>query len=63
MSFRSAFYIHLALLHLSLIVRVAGDLLDWLAARRWGGLINVFAVVLFMVNTVRAVRQAQRDGT
>jgi hypothetical protein len=63
MAFRSVFYVHLVVLHLSLILRVAGDLLGWLAARRWGGLINVFAIVLFLVNTLRAVRQAHRERT
>lgn len=56
--FRSAFYFHLALLHLSLLLRVAADLAVWLPARQWGGLLNVVAVLLFLLNTVLAIRQA-----
>ena len=50
-TFRPTFYAHLGLLHLTLILRVAGDLLTWLPARRWGGLLNVLALLLFFVNT------------
>lgn len=48
------FYVHLALLHLSLVLRVAGDLLPNWPVRRWGGLLNEVAVVLFLVVTVAA---------
>jgi hypothetical protein len=54
MSFQSTFYVHLGLLHLSLVLRVIGDLAGWLTARRWGGLLNVLAVLLFLGNTLRA---------
>ncbi len=53
------FYAHLALLHISLIVRVAGDLLAVIALRRWGGLINVIAVLIFMASTASAVLRRQ----
>ena len=35
--YRPLFYLHLALLHLSLLLRVSGDLLLWAPGRRWGG--------------------------
>jgi hypothetical protein len=48
MGYRPLFYLHLALLHLSLVVRVAGDLwLGW-EVRRWGGLLNEVAIILFI---------------
>lgn len=48
MAYRPFFYLHLALLHLSLIVRVVGALwLGW-EVRRWGGLLNEVAIVLFI---------------
>lgn len=62
MTFRSAFYVHLGLLHASLLVRVWGDLGLVLAGegfmpwRVWGGLLNAAAVALFLVNTVRSLR-------
>jgi hypothetical protein len=58
--FRLAFYAHLVLLHASLLVRLAGDLAALPAARQWGGLLNVAALLLFMVNTFLAVRSAAR---
>lgn len=63
MNFSSLFYSHLALLHLSLLLRVGGDLMIWLPARQWGGLLNVVAILVFMANTVRAVHQATRDAS
>lgn len=48
--FRPAFYSHLALLHLSLVLRVVGDLTAWWSGRLGGGLLNVVAVLLFLGN-------------
>jgi hypothetical protein len=53
--FRPAFYAHLLLLHLSLLLRVSGDLLLWWPARQWGGLLNASAVLLFLGNTAASV--------
>ncbi|MBI1994513.1 MAG: hypothetical protein HYS67_08935, partial [Deltaproteobacteria bacterium] len=50
MPFYRFFYLHLALLHGSLLLRVAGDLLLWTAGQKWGGLLNVVAIVLFLAN-------------
>jgi hypothetical protein len=50
-SFRPTFYAHLVLLHLTLVLRIAGDLLPSLPARQWGGLLNVLALLLFFANT------------
>jgi hypothetical protein len=49
--FQPIFYSHLLLLHLSLLLRVAGDLSLWLPARQWGGLLNVIAILLFIATT------------
>lgn len=48
--FRSAFYSHLILLHLSLVLRVVGDVAAWWPGRLGGGLLNVVAVLLFLGN-------------
>lgn len=53
MPFRPAFYSHLVLLHLSLLLRVAGDQTGSLAVRQWGGMLNVIALLLFLGNTIR----------
>jgi hypothetical protein len=54
--FQNIFYLHAALLHLSLILRIAGDLSLSLWLQRWGGLLNAAAILLFLVNNLRAVR-------
>lgn len=54
--YQSIFYSHLILLHLSLLLRVGGDLTGWLSGRQWGGLLNVVAILLFLANTVRSLR-------
>jgi hypothetical protein len=57
------FYGHLVLLHLSLVLRVAGDLLPWVAGRRWGGLLNEIAIVLFLVVTAVAAGRGRRAAS
>jgi hypothetical protein len=52
--FQNIFYLHSALLHLSLILRIAGDLLLWPSLQPWAGLLNAAAILLFLVNNVRA---------
>jgi hypothetical protein len=61
--YRRAFYAHLALLHVALVLRVASDLLGWTDGRQWGGLMSVFAILLFMGNTGLAVLSAMRATT
>ena len=53
--FQKPFYAHLILLHLSLLLRVSGDLAELPPARMWGGVLNGLAIVLFLANNVRAV--------
>ncbi len=61
--YSAVFYGPLVLLHASLMMRVAGDLIPWLAGRRWGGLLNEVAIVLFLVVTgVAVVRGRQQAG-
>jgi hypothetical protein len=53
--YRRAFYFHSALLHLSLVIRIGGDLCGSYASYQWGGMLNVAAVVVFVGNTVIAI--------
>ncbi len=60
MSWDRSTYLPLAVLHLSLLVRIVGDLIESLALRRWGGLFNAFAILLFLCNTVRLARRGRQ---
>ncbi len=53
------FYGHLILLHAGLILRVVGDLWPWWEGRRWGGMLNVIALLLFLANTVYSIVQSR----
>ena len=59
MPFQQAFYFHLALLNLSLLLRIGGDLATSVPVQKWGGMLNVLAVLFFLANNVRAVRLGQ----
>lgn len=56
------FYGHLLLLHVSLVLRVVGDLLLSLPLRRWGGLLNEVAIVLFLLVTAVSVMRGKHKG-
>lgn len=60
--FRPAFYSHLVLLHLSLMVRVVGDVTAWWPGRLGGGLLNVVAILLFLGNTAVSGVLGKRSG-
>lgn len=53
--FRRAFYAHVALLHLSLVLRMAGDLGGGDSIYQWGGMLNVLALLVFLGNTVATI--------
>jgi hypothetical protein len=52
--YRSGFYGHLALLNVSILLRLGADLWGWTAGRRWGGLFGVLAILVFLVTTAGA---------
>lgn len=51
LAFGPVFYSHVALLHLSLLVRIGGDLMGSYALYSWGGLFNVAAILVFVANS------------
>ncbi|MEO8392656.1 MAG: hypothetical protein ABI700_06655 [Chloroflexota bacterium] len=53
--YHARFYLHLILLHLSLILRIVGDLSGGFEVRRWGGLLNGIALLVFLGITAYAV--------
>lgn len=59
--YRRAFFLHVALLHASVLLRVVGDLAEVLGRWRvWGALLNAVALLLFVINTVHAVASHPR---
>jgi hypothetical protein len=56
--FERVFHLHVGLLHASLLLRIVGDLAASSDARAWGGLLNVTAMLLFALLTIRAARRA-----
>ena len=49
--YRPAFYLHVGLLHASLLLRVGGDLGSVASLRWWGGWGNAAAILLFLLVT------------
>lgn len=61
MAFSAVAYSPLIVLNLSLILRIAGDLAGNVAARRWGGLLNGVALLLFLSLTVLALVRGRSE--
>ena len=64
-AYRPRFYIHFAVLHGSLLVRMIGALAGWAEVRQWGGVLNAVALVLFLGNTISTMLltpRARRQG-
>jgi hypothetical protein len=57
--FRRVFYVHLAVLHAGLVLRVAGDLGGSFSVAQWGALVNAAAIGLFLVATVGSAVRAR----
>jgi hypothetical protein len=63
MEYRPLFYPPLALLYLSLALRVYGDLAGLFTVRQWGGMLNVISILVFLgvtASSVLAARAANR---
>jgi hypothetical protein len=58
--FRSLFYAHLIVLHVSVAVRIFGGVAGVVHVRQWGGVLNALAVVFFLVNTVGSLLRERR---
>lgn len=59
-TFTPLFYLHLVILHLSLLVRVIGDLTGQSAVRSAGGLLNEVAILLFLGMTVHSILKGEK---
>ncbi|WP_029215128.1 hypothetical protein [Kallotenue papyrolyticum] len=62
MSWDRSAYLPLVVLHLSLLLRIGGDVIESLALRRWGALFNAVAILLFLGNTTRLARRGRQPA-
>ncbi len=60
MEYREIFYIHYAVLHISLVIRIFGDLSGSSSVRLLGGILNGIAILIFIINMVAAFWIAKR---
>lgn len=60
--YHAGFYLPLAGLHLSLLLRVAGDLIEDAAMRQWGGLLNAATLLLFVATMVATAWRGRTPG-
>lgn len=63
MAYHPTFYVPLLVLHASLLVRIAGDLLQIPHCRSAGGALNALALLLFVLSTIVAVIRGKRAAT
>jgi hypothetical protein len=64
MPFERSFYAPVVLLHVSVSVRLVGDLVDVLGVwRSWGGMLNAVAILAFAVNTARVAAGAMATSS
>ncbi len=61
-AYHPMFYIPLAVLHASLIARIAGDLLEIPHIRSMGGALNAIALLLFILNTILAAIRGRNQA-
>lgn len=59
--YRPFFYVHVALLHGTLLLRIAGDLGGPVAWRMWGGWGNAAAILLFLGATVSSAASGEKE--
>lgn len=60
-TFNPIFYASLALLHMSLLLRLVGDLAFLPLLRQWGGLLNGIAILLFLASIAYVVILARKN--
>jgi hypothetical protein len=58
LKFMRLFYLHLGLLHASLLLRIGSDMFSWAPGVQWGGLFNELAILLFLGVMLSAIRKA-----
>jgi hypothetical protein len=60
-AFHPIVYGHFVLLQVGLVYRLYGDLAGDFTARQWGGMLNVIALLLFLVVTIGLLRRGAKE--
>ena len=58
--YMSIFYVHLVLLHMSLLMRITGDLIVSVPLHMWGGLLNGIAILIFLTTTAYSIALSKK---
>ncbi|MCA9865199.1 MAG: hypothetical protein KC410_01775 [Anaerolineales bacterium] len=61
MAYLPSFYLPLIFLHLSLVMRITGDLINNIPLRQWGSLLNGLTLLLFLLITATALAQGSKN--
>ena len=61
-AYRPAFYAYLAVFHVSVAIRIMGDVLLQSTVRMWGGLFDVLALLAFLIAVIHAARTSPQPG-
>lgn len=61
MAYLPLFYIHLGLLHITLLMRVVGDMINHVPLRQWSSVLNGVTLVLFLVITLFALAKGKSN--
>ena len=61
MAYLPAFYLPLIFLHLSLVMRITGDLINNIFLRQWGSLLNGITLLLFLLISAIALAQGSKN--
>lgn len=61
MAYTPTFYLPLIFLHMSLVMRISGDLLNNVLLRQWGSLLNGITLLLFLLVSANALAQGRKN--
>lgn len=62
LSFHPRAYAHLALLHVSLLLRISADISGWPMGKYWGGMLNAIALLIFLFSSLLTLFPLTRRG-
>lgn len=55
LQYSKMFYLHLALLHITLLIRIIGDIFEWHIVTEYAGILNALVILIFLINTLHSI--------